>query len=463
MNYVFFDTCTWIDFSSGKKNSGYSSFDFSKEKNQVLDSLEELINSKDVVLLKNEITDLEFKSTPIKPLIDAYKNNFESFKKNFEKNIIPFCRDNITLSKLRKAYLSLDDITSSFNDDYKLFNKRVIKLYNSAISINVSEKLKQKALLYSIIKDHKLFNCNKNNVNDFLILYSIQEWIESYPELRELDETNENHQVYFVTKNIKDFAIKGDLFDEELGVSQLIKPILNLNSLVSILKLIKHNAADFLPNYTLEGISEKQSHSKIEIAIDMLNKLIQLKKDFFLSFVNSKISSINTTSKMKYLGNFLTTEYYPKIVGKFPIVRSQNIREYRLNSEMRLVSNNLERTSKSIKGDLFITSYGGRVGEHCINNLDENVYVHYSVYVFRINQDEIIPDFMDYFLRCYDLSKDANCGATRKLNISNLEDIKICLPILEQQKSLVTQFKNKEVEIEKDILAIKRKIKMILK
>lgn len=464
MNYVFIDTCSWIDFACGKNDK--SSFDFTDDNRRALNSLIELIDSKEIVLLKNEITDIEFKEAAIEPLITAYKKSVvEQFRTLLDQKVIPHCKDHTIRTVFNDALINVDELINPFRDKSIAFNQEVKKLYNLATPINVSEGLKQMALHHSMAKNHPMFIQRQNNVNDFLILYSIQEWIESVKELKDLDETSKDHAIFFVTKNGKDFGIKKAAFDEQLNVSQLIKPIINLPALISTIKVRQNDlegAADFLPNYVETDKDQSSFDTPVEQVIHKLNGLIELKKEFFLSFLRRRMNEIPNISKLKYLGEFLAAEPSLKDVGIFPLIRSQNVRNFQLNLASQSVSRKDDVYTKSRKGDILITSFGGRVGEHCLNDVDGEVYVHHSVYVLRIHQERIIPLFLDYFLRCHNLNDYSKGSVIPRLSLSDLKNIHVNLPSLVQQHSLVKMIQEKEKEIEQDILGVKRKIKMLL-
>lgn len=464
MNYVFLDTSSWINFACGKNDK--LSFDFTDNNRRVLDSLIELTEAKVIVLLKNEIIDLEFKEALIEPLVEAYEEKvLKHFKSLLHAKVIPHCENQKQRKVFKEALINVDEVLDSFKERSKIFNEDVLNLFNSAVPINVSEPLKQRALQNSISKEHPMFVNRQNNVNDFLILYSIQEWIDSRSELRGLDETSHKHAIFFVTKNYKDFGIKNSVFSEKLAVSQLIKPIENISALVSTINIRKNEregSADFLPSYTNSTVENTDYASPSDVVIDKLNKLIELKKEFLLLFMRRKISDIPNASKLKYVGRFVKPTNDKGIEEDFPIVRSQNIRDFKLDPNNLLVGESTDLVTRSMKGDILIKSFGERVGEHCVNDLDDGIYVHHSLYVLRIDQNKVIPQFLDYFLRCHDLNDYSKGSVIPKLSTADLKKIKVNLPPLEQQQSLIKLIQQKEQEIENDLLKIKGKIRMLL-
>lgn len=461
MNYVFLDTCTWINFATGKDSN--SNFDYSDANFRLLDDLFELKKSKKIIFLKNEIIDIEFKSASVDALIENYdKNIISQLKNNLSSKIIPHCNDNRIRKILNQAFLSLEEISEPFKNLSKEFNKNVWSLYNDAIQINVSEQLKQKALTYSMNKNHLFFENNKNNINDFLILYSIQEWIQSKKELRNLDETNQEHGIYFVTRNTKDFGIdtKGN-FTGDVNISQLIKPIHNLNELIINIKNKQNNKEDFL----LYNNSQSKTESELELIIEKLNYLIKLKKEFFLSFLNSEFNNIIATNKIKNISRILTSKHEVLEEGSFPMIRSQNIVNGKLVYEelLMIAKNNSNAITK--KGDILMCAYGKKAGEHCINIREDEAYVHKSINIIRLDSHLINAKYFDYFLMQYNISKVIFLNEPSymtRINMSDFKNISINLPSLEKQRNLVKLFEEKEQEIERDILIIKRKIRLLI-
>lgn len=461
MNYVFLDTCTWINFATGKDAN--SVFDYTDANFRLLEDLFELKKSKKIIFLKNEIIDIEFKSASVDALIENYdKNIISQLKNNLSFKIIPHCDDNKIRNILNQAFMSLEEILEPFKNLSIEFNKNVWSLYNDAIQINVSEQLKQKALMYSINRNHLFFENNKNNINDFLILYSIQEWIESKKELKNLDETNQDHGIYFVTRNTKDFGIdtKGN-FIGDVNISQLIKPIHNLNELIINIKNKQNNKEDFL----LYNSYQNKIESPLELIIEKLNYLIKLKKEFFLSFLNNEFTSIVATNRIKNISQVLTSKHEILKEGNFPTIRSQNIVNGKLvHDELLMIAKN-NNNAITKKGDILICAYGKKAGEHCVNILEYEAYVHKSINIIRLDTHLINVKYFDYFLRQYNINKIIFLNEPSymaRINISDLKNVSINLPSLEKQKNLVKLFEEKEREIERDILAIKRKIKLLI-
>jgi len=460
MNYAFLDTCSWIDFATGKNDA--SKHDFTDSNWETLRALSELKSSNSIVFLKNEIIDLEFKRTSVDEFVQAYDSLvLKRVRSTLEEKVMVHC-DNRSMRKvLRETLTNLDQLLVPFQGKSIKLNQEVLSLYNEAIHINISESLKQEALGYAISKNHKLFESKKNNVNDFLILYSIQEWVESYKELKYLDETSQEHTIYFVTKNIKDFGEKNGTFKQGLGLSQLIKPIRNLSELVSKVRAKKHQSQDFLHSYIFDKTVEITWQSPIEEATNKLNNLIELKKEFFLSFLREKIDQIDSSSKLKYIGKTVTSKHENSRLH-LPIIRSQNIINGKLKADNISNSHNYESLSLSRQGDILIPSKGAKAGEHCINNLKFGVTVHSNIYVFRIDQHKVNLTYLDYVLRCTPMRVHRDTIGMQRLNALDFMNFRIKLPPIEKQNNLVALFKEKEQEIKQDILGIKRKIKMIL-
>ncbi|UII21658.1 restriction endonuclease subunit S [Fulvivirga ligni] len=462
MDYVFLDTSAWINFACGKNHE--SKFDYTTSNRDNLEGLIALKESNSFILLKNEIIDLEFKEATIEPLIKAYQDNIiQHFKSILGSKIIPHCKTDETRSVFRNALLQVEEFGIPFRELSESFNLRVKTLYESAKPINVSENLKQKALNFGITKDHVLFKSRQNNINDYLILYSIQEWIESNDQLKILDETTRDHTVYFVTKNVKDFGISKDGFDPNLGLSQLIVPIYDLGNLVSLLKA-KKNEPELSVNFPLrddsEFVTDAHTISPIDKTVDTLEKLIRLKREFFISYLKNSTSALEHDSKLKYLIDFVEPQFKNIADSGHYILRSQNLKNYQMNVNDLIQSANKQQTSLSQKGDILIISFGSRMGEHALNNLDTKVEVHQSVYVLRVNQSKLIPEYLDYLFRYQRFGTDG--AVIPRLSLPQLKNLKIKLPTLDQQESLVSRFRQKEREIAQDIALIKRKIQMIL-
>lgn len=461
MNYVFLDTCSWIDFASGKNDQ--SKHDFTENNWKILESLFELKSSNDIVFLKNEIVDLEFKNAPINQFVEAYKSQIlGNVRSNLESKVIVHCNNRLIRELLRETLIKFDQLFIPFQEKSVEFSKNVWSLYNEAVHINVSESLKQKALGYAINRNHLLFGNNKNNINDFLILYSIQEWIYSYEELKSLDETSQEHVIYFVTKNVKDFGIdKNGKFGEDLDISQLIKPVRNLSELISKVKAKKYESQDFLPTYFFDKTPENTPQSPTEKIIDSLYKLIDLKREFFLSYIKKAIDQNEFNSKLKYIGNVILPKHENSRLN-LPLIRSQNIINGRLHVDNFISSNIHELSTLSRQGDVLIPAIGAKAGEHCINRLPFETAVHPSIYVLRIDQSKVNIDYLDYVLSCTPVKAYPNQIGMQRLTAAELVNSYIKLPSMKRQCSLVSLFKEKEKEIEQDILKIKSKIKMLL-
>lgn len=471
MNYVFLDTNVWIDFAKGRKgDSMKTSPDFTDNNHRILKDLIALIDSNQIVLLKNEIIDLEFNEATIDELADAYeKSIIEQFKSILETKVIPHCQNLQLRDTLNRTMLDVDEIIAPFKERCYKFNEQVFRLYDTSRQINVSERLKQKVLQHSIKKDHPLFLSRQNNVNDFLILYSLQEWVENNDELKYLDETSYEHSVFFVTKNIKDFGISNKAFSDDLLVSGLIKPIVNLDELVTSVKIRSNDfegSADFLPAESLSEASFEGGMSPIDMIVDKLHELIALKQEWMRSFVRAKLSEQRASSitKLKYICTYVAPNG-ESVKANELVVRSQNIREFRIIKE-DLIHYRPERffgsMIRSEKGDVLVNSYGVNAGEHAINRLDKDVLVHVSIYVLRPDQAKVDVNFLDYCLKTYDLSDYSTGSVIPKLNLKDLMNFELSLPQVKEQMSLLELFAEKEKEIEGDIQKIKQKIKMLL-
>ena len=440
MDYVFLDTCSWIHFACGKKNNSY---DYTGNNLNLLKALTELEMRNNFKFVKNEIIDVEFKDSSVNNLIDSYSNNIvKPLKAKLKDKIIPHC-DNKRIRKVFYETLNLlDEVIEPFEKKSNDFNLKVIDLYKRAIHINVSESLKQKALTHSIYKDHFLFENRNNNVNDFLILYSLQEWIENNRKINRLDETSDKNLIFLLTDNKKDFGIEKGKFNKVLGISQLIKPVNNIEELVSNLKKRKVSNEIFHLYMQFEEKDYSAHKSPEENLMNKTNDLIVLKRELLISFIHQQLKDVKESTYLKYIVDVLSAKLVATqtTTGNLPVIRSQDIVEGKLNKtpSSLLMIKKREGYLISKKEDIFLPIIGDKIGEHVINNLDYDVTIHNSLVILRSDKNKVLPKFLFFFLKVYDLKKHVDFNHYRlQLKISEIKNIKIPFPTYEEQMKFV--------------------------
>lgn len=464
MNFVFVDTCSWIDFARGQ-TSPKAAYDYSDENRIILDKLIELKRTGKIILLKNEIIDEEFKDASVDDLIKNYKENIlDKLEDMLSNGVLKNTDDNRLRSSINHILRNKEDFEPSFRDKNEEFNKRVISLFNTLDYINVSENLKQKALNYAIKKNHPLFANRKNNLNDYLILYSIQEWIETNPILRNLDETSQDHVVYFLTRNLPDFGIKGDTFQDNLNISQLIKPVRNFRHLLSMINLRISNAEDLiLEKSELNENKRLIEEGSLDQAINILTRVAELKSEFLRVYIREKISLFQKKTRLKYVSEILESRVVSYEFGDFPIVRSQNITNGVIDFSNLMKINFENCRTTTCYNDVLIKSTGKDIGEHVLNEHHQMAAVHPSLMVVRCISNKLSPKYLDYFLQANPINRTAYSGGVwSSLSIKSLREIELILPDINEQNQLVNLFRNKEAEIDLDIQQIKRKIYLLL-
>lgn len=123
-------------------------------------------------------------------------------------------------------------------------------------------------------------------------------------------------------------------------------------------------------------------------------------------------------------------------------VTSENVREGQLDlsSPKYLEDGFNEKQKRSMlrKGDFLINIVGASIGRAARFDLDVKANINQAVALVRMNEDEVLSDFMMYYLNSpkalemYDAMKSAVARAN--LSLQNIGDLEILVPAINEQE-----------------------------
>jgi type I restriction enzyme S subunit len=155
--------------------------------------------------------------------------------------------------------------------------------------------------------------------------------------------------------------------------------------------------------------------------------------------------------KLTWLTEFITcglaaTPKYVKEEDGVPFLSAQNVKpgiiklhKYRFISKE--LHEKLTKIRKPQKGDLLVTRVGAGIGEAAVVDIDFEFSVYVSLTHIRTNE-KLFTMFLMYFFsteyaKNLALEGTVEGGGQGNLNVKNVENYRIALPTLEEQKNIV--------------------------
>ncbi len=123
-----------------------------------------------------------------------------------------------------------------------------------------------------------------------------------------------------------------------------------------------------------------------------------------------------------------------------------------LTTSLRLDLNSLNITDKHIlnKGDVLFASKGSKNFATCFNDAELSAVASTSFFVIRINEKNVLPDYLTWFLNrpktLSILKRKAKGTAIVSITKSALADLSISVPSIEKQKLILKTFQLRNIE-----------------
>lgn len=202
---------------------------------------------------------------------------------------------------------------------------------------------------------------------------------------------------------------------------------------------------------------------KVDLEKEQTRKEINKAQESITTIVNESFSKYKTT-KLSNISTLITKGSSPKwqgvkyIEGKGVLfVTSENVREGFLDlTNKKYVEtkfNDIQKKSILEKDDVLINIVGASIGRAAIYNIEDIANINQAVALVRLKKNKVITKLLNVFLNSANIIESYNSMkkdvARANLSLQNVSDLKIPLPSIIEQKSIMKKIDIQEAIIEK--------------
>jgi len=249
----------------------------------------------------------------------------------------------------------------------------------------------------------------------------------------------------------------------------------------------QHKIADFLDKKCSqierliklqESEIEKLKEYKTNIITDVITKgldknvkLRDSESEWFRKIPdNYKIVKIKNVCSEKITDGTHTTPTYTSKEEGFPFLSSKDVRNGYIDfSDIKYITidvhNEISKGMTPQKGDVLL-SKNGSIGFSAVVETDDKFDIYVTLAILRPNK-KILSKYLKYSLDCLTTQKQFNLHllgiGVPNLHLNIIQDVKILLPMIDEQKEIVNHLDNKCSKIDEMIITKQKKIEELQK